>query len=134
MKHRTTSRAGAALVIAIGLLAVTAMLLAAWVRSAIHSERVQRTREHVMQSAWLAEAGLERAAARLAADGDYTGETWRISADELGQSRGANIVIRVGEVGDRRPERTVSVRADYPDDPTWRVRTSKQVVVRVGPR
>lgn len=131
-RGRSVPRTGVAALIAVALLAMTTLLLGAWFQTAVRCQRAQRAAEHTMQSFWLAEAALERAAAQLAADPRYTGETWKLTAGQLGLPSGATIVIRVEPSGEGQPGHIVRVRADYPDSPTWRVRTSRQMVVRGG--
>ena len=82
-----------------------------------------------LQALWLAEAGVERAAARLAADPKYAGETWTISAAELAGGDGAVVRIEVKAIADRPERRSVRVEADYPDAPEHRCRQVKQIVV-----
>ena len=47
----------------------------------------RRSQERRLQAEWLAESGAQRAVARLARDHDYTGETWSLTARDLGLSR-----------------------------------------------
>ena len=82
-----------------------------------------------VQAAWLAESGVERAAARLAADVKYTGETWTIPPDELGGENRATVRIEVTPAPGEPNRKTVSVTADYPDDPQHRSRCVKQVSI-----
>ncbi len=64
-------------------------------------------------SSALAQAG-QRAA--------YSGEVWKISAEELGGADAAAVTIRV-EVNSEQPqERMIAVEADYPSDPIRHVR------------
>jgi hypothetical protein len=81
-----------------------------------------------VQADWLAESALERAAARLAADASYQGETWTLAAVEFagrrgGQAREANVLpsagdggrvlIRVEPAAGPPDRRRVHVEADY---------------------
>ena len=79
IQHKTNPR-GVALLTAIVCLAVVALICGSLVRVA-HTQRQQtRTEERRLQAEWLAEAGLERAAAKLADSQEYAGETWQIAA------------------------------------------------------
>jgi hypothetical protein len=89
--------------------------------------------ERGLQADWLAESGIERAAARLAIDPDYRGETWSIPADALGGPSPAVVSIKAGPHRDGPDRRLVTVQADYPSDTDRRVRSSKQSVVDLGP-
>ena len=82
-----------------------------------------------LQASWLAEAGVERAAARLAADPKYAGETWIISAKELAADDDAVVRIQVETIAGQPERRSVRVEADYADAPEYRCRQVKQIVV-----
>ena len=94
--------------------------------------RMMRTETWQVQAAWLAESGLERAAARLAADADYQGETWALSAEQLAGPEGAAVKIEVKPIAEQPGQRLVRVQADYPGDSQHRARHSKQAVVQVS--
>ena len=87
------------------------------VRQALAERRAIEMSRSGLQALWLAEAGLERAAARLAADPKYAGETWTISAAELAAGDGAVVRIEVKAIADRPERRSVRVEADYPGCP-----------------
>src|SRR4051812_26209456 len=77
-------RRGAFTVVVLVCLLISTMLLASLLKLALMHDGQS---EHVLlrlQTAWLAESGLERAAERLAAGPAYNGETWTIKADRLG--------------------------------------------------
>lgn len=105
-----------------------------------HRDRV-RSEEHRLQAHWLAEAGVDRALARLAQDADYEGERWEVAADALGlapsktaeEGPAAVVAIEVERPKDQDGGRIVRVRADYPPDPPRRVRASREVVVSKSP-
>ena len=79
------------------------------------------------------ESGLARAAARLAANPDYQGETWALSASSLGGRDAGEVTIVVKPLEKSASRRRVRVEADYPSgDPTRRARQSKQLIVDVG--
>ncbi len=82
-----------------------------------------------LQAQWLAEAALERAAARLAKDSKYAGETWTVSAGEFVGRQGGAVKIRVGPDAGHPGRRVVRVEAYYPDDPVHRGRWEKQVTM-----
>ncbi len=84
-----------------------------------------------MQTRWLAEAGVERAVARLAADAGYTGETWNIPADEIAGGKGGVVRIRTETIAGSPEGRTIRVEADYPDDPQHHCRQVKQIVADI---
>jgi len=126
-KHRS----GAALIIVLmGLAVATTIFLSVLKLIAVQRESVElQTRQ--IQAGWLAESAVQRASARLAADGSYRGETWNISAQDIGGRDGAKIAIRVDDVAGKPERRKVHVEADYPDDPLQRARQARDVIVRI---
>jgi len=124
-------RRGAVLLVAIVCIAVASVIFLSLLRLSVAERRRVETEAWQVQAAWLAESGIERAAARLAADPEYQGETWALPADLLGGRYDAVVKIRVETIPDDEPRRLVHVEADYPDDPQNRARRSKQVVMEV---
>ena len=90
-----------------------------------------RAQERRLQAEWLAESGVDRALARLAAKPDYTGERWEVAAETLG--RPAVVTIEVDPPSAQHEDRIVRVRADYPPDPPRRIRCTREVVVPKTP-
>ena len=62
-----------------------------------------------IQAAWLAESGLDRAAAQLAADPKYRGEVWTIPAEVFGGEDSAVVRIEVDSVA-KEPNRRMGAR------------------------
>lgn len=83
------------------------------------------------QAIWLAEAALERAAVRLAADPSYVGETWQLPPQRLDGRRAGRVAIVVEPLSGQPRQRLVRVVADFPDHPQERTRQSKQVVLEL---
>ena len=114
----------------IGLAVATMIFLSVLKLIAVQRQSVElQTRQ--IQAGWLAESAVQRAAARLSAEANYRGETWNISAQDIGGRDGATIAIRVDDVPGKSDRRTVHVEADYPDDPYQRARQSREVIVSV---
>lgn len=130
---------GAILIVVLVCLAVAAAISVTVVRQIAAERQAVQMNYRSVQALWLAEAGLERAAARLAADPKYNGETWAIPAMELvadegkrGQSPSAGtavVKIQVETIADQPERRSVRVEADYSDAPERRCRQIKQIVV-----
>lgn len=127
MSRRRTRRRGALMVAVLVCLALIAVIGGALLRLVLLERGLLDARERQCQSRWLVEAGLQRAAARLATDAGYRGETWSLPADELAGRDGAVVRIEVSAAADRPGWRKVSVEADYPRDAGTRARTSKQI-------
>lgn len=82
-----------------------------------------------LQAVWLVESGIERAAAKIADDGGYAGETWSVAAEELGGGRGGDVRIVVSAMDGRPDARQVHVEAVFPVDTDQRAKSSKQIIV-----
>jgi type II secretory pathway pseudopilin PulG len=87
--------------------------------------------ERRLQAEWLAEAGLERASARLAESPEYNGEIWELSPQDLSGRWPAQVLIEVSKVAGNPGRRQVRVRADYPLQESLRARQSKQTIVEL---
>ena len=130
----STNRRGVALLTAIVCLAVIAVICGSLIR-VVHAQRQQtRLEERKLQAEWLAESGLERAAAKLADSQDYSGETWQIAAPEFAGRGGASVTITVEKVTDQPANRLVRVQANYPVDSAGRARHSKQAAMTIVER
>ncbi len=123
---------GYALVGVLVCFAVVALLAGSLLTSSVSQQRQLRRENDRLQAVWLAESAVGRAAARLAADADYTGEQWRVAAELLDGKHDGLATIRVERVDDRPDVRRVRVEAHYPDDPVFRARATKEVLVRVA--
>lgn len=99
------------------------------VRQIVAERHATQANHRGLQALWLAEAGVERAAARLAADSKYAGETWIIPAKELAAGDGAVVRIEVETIAGRPQRRSVRVEADYADAPDFHFRQTKRIVV-----
>lgn len=130
-RRRGKSRRGAVLIAALVCAAVAAVVFMSALKMASAQRHRMETELWQLQAAWLAESGLERAAERLAAKPDFTGETWSISAEQLGGSYAAVVRIRVEPVRDQPKSRLVRVEADYPNHPQDRARESRETILRV---
>jgi hypothetical protein len=126
-------RRGAILVVIIVCFALAATLFVLLAGSAVAERRAAETRYWSLQAQWLAEAALERAAARLATDAKYDGETWTVPAEQLGGNRPGVVKIGIDRSDVDHPgRRLVRVEAHYPDDPKHRCRWEKQVAMEIG--
>jgi hypothetical protein len=126
-------RGGVVLVVVIVCMAVMTMVYGSLLRVGLSRRAQGEMEERRLQADWLAESGLERAAARLAEYGDYKGETWEVTAAELGGPWGAVVTIAVEPDEDRPGRRLVTARADYPGGSTKRARQVRRAEVELGP-
>lgn len=130
-RRRRQTRRGAVLIAALVCVAVAAVVFMSALKIASSQRQRMETELWQLQAVWLAESGLDRAAERLAAKPDFSGETWSIPAEQLGGSYAAVVRIRVESVRDQPNSRLVRVEADYPDHPQDRARESRETIVHV---
>lgn len=119
-------RRAAVLIILIAVFAVVMALAAVWAKRMVIEHRRQRGLERQAQAEWLAEAGLRRAAARLALSAEYQGETWAIAASELNQRADAEVLINVEPIAGSPTKYRLVARARYPAREP-RVQTTKSL-------
>jgi Tfp pilus assembly protein PilX len=131
-KRGRSKRRGTFVVVVLLCLIVLGILSGVLLRMVLAQRGQVRVDERRVQAEWLAEAGLERAAAQLAGTADYKGETWEITAGALASRWPARVQIVVAQVEAHPGQRLVRVRADYPPDPPLRARQSKQAMIHVG--
>ncbi len=131
MKQSREKRRGVILILILACLAIASVLLITGIKLALSSHRVARTFGWGEQAQCLAESGLERAAAQLAADADYSGETWNISARDLGGDDAGRVKIEVKPIPEHGNRRLVKVEADFPDDPLDRVEYSRELTLEL---
>lgn len=115
------------------LVAATALFVAMLSRLSLHRQEVRQW-ERRIQTRWLAESALERAAARLAQDPEYRGETWNVAAEQWsGTHEGvARIVVTPSESSS--VDAALEVIAEYAVDNVHHVRISKQIATNAHPK
>ncbi|NUQ66623.1 MAG: hypothetical protein HUU20_29525 [Pirellulales bacterium] len=118
------------MIVLVALLVAFAVLVSI-VRLAAAERQAWRTQTWQTQAAWLAESGLERAAARLHDDPKYQGETWIVPAEVFGGRWSGKVTIQVATLADQPAQRQIRVQADYPDDPQDRARRTRDAVLRI---
>lgn len=123
-----SARRGALMVVALAILAVVTMLALAAVRSLAVAARAQRQQAWRAQALWLAEAGVERAAARLRGEPNYRGETWPVAAAELSGADVGEVRIEVQPAATEGRWR-LNVSATFPADPQHKATVTKTVFI-----
>src|SRR5262245_17424896 len=130
--RRGASRRGAFLIVAMVCLLLAGLLLSSVLKLAVLQEQQLGFEKSRLQAAWLAESGLERAAARLAQEPGYSGETWKISAARLGGADAAVVVIRVQQTKTEESRRAIVVEATYPAEGPHHARLTGDAIVSVS--
>ena len=127
-----TRRGLVSVAVLIGLI-IIGIVCAGLLKVALTRRAEVGSEERRLQAEWLAESGLERASARLAASTDYPGETWEIPAEDLGGRGAGTVSIQVEPVADHPDRRKVRVHADYPTGSDRRSRQGKEIEMRITP-
>ncbi|MBM83259.1 MAG: hypothetical protein CMJ78_22080 [Planctomycetaceae bacterium] len=126
---QTANRRGAVVIILLIVLVLVAALGASMVNLALTQRKQSRREAFRSQSLWLCEFGIERAAAAISANAEYTGEEWAVSEDELESSYPGTVRIEVKPDESKPNRRVVNVTAQYPNEMAIRVQVSKTVVI-----
>jgi Tfp pilus assembly protein PilV len=100
-------------------------------KMALTSHQATQTASWSVQARLLAESGVERAAAKLAADAAYAGETWTIPAADFGGQEGGVVRIQVKPAVGEEKRRTIHVEADFPEAPVHFARQEKEINVAI---
>ena len=120
---------GVVLIVVLVCLAVATAISVLVVRQIVMERQGVQMNQRGLQASWLAEAGVERAVARLAANPNYAGETWLVPAKELAADDDAVVKIQVETVAGQPLRRSVRVEADFAAASDYRCRQVKQIVV-----
>ena len=131
MNYRTPKKGAALVMILIVLAVATAIFLASLKLLVVQRQSIELESQRI-QAGWLAQSGVDRAAARLAAEPQYRGETWDISAEDLGGRDGGTVAIRIENVSGKPDRRRLHVVADYPSDTEQRARETREVTINVS--
>ncbi|MBW3539489.1 MAG: hypothetical protein KY476_04395 [Planctomycetes bacterium] len=122
-------RSGITVLVAMLAVMLTTSVGLSLARMALARHRQVRGEQLRLQAEWLAEAALERAAARHAVDENYTGETWDVAWPELRRGRTGRVMIEIDLPADGASERRVRVMAEFPAGVPERARVRKNVMI-----
>ena len=133
MTTRRPDRRGLAILPAFVCLILVTLFCGVLLKLAASHRLLVRSEQKRLQADWLVQSGLERAAARLAADAGYRGETWEIAAKEMAAGAPGVVRIAVEPIEKASNRRRVRVEADYPRDDTLRARSSRTLLMDLKP-
>ena len=119
------------MIVAMICLLLTTALLGTLLKMAVFGRQQAKLEVAGLQADWLAESALDRAAAKLASDPGYEGETWKISAQESGGSQAGEVAISL-KPGATEGSRLVEVVARYPLEGPQSVKRTKRLAVAVA--
>jgi hypothetical protein len=119
-------------------LLIVTVVSGALLKLSLAERDVVRAQEHRLQSEWLAQAGVDRALARLVASPTYAGEQWKIKAADLGLGTSSDhdpaavVAIAIEKADGSAETRLIKVQADFPPDSPRRVRHTTRLLVDLG--
>jgi len=125
---RRRSRHGSVLVVALVCLLVVMMILGGAMRRTLLMRRQWHGERDLRQAELLLQAGLDRAAWRLAREADYRGESWSLPAEAIVGTGAGQVVIRTERASPESPWR-VHVTAEYPIGSERSIRRSRDFLV-----
>jgi Tfp pilus assembly protein PilX len=114
MKRTRTNRRATLVVSVLACLTLIMLLAGSWLRVVAMERRQLAAQHNRMQAEYVADAALARAAARLASDPAYDGETMHASGESLASAAGAAVTIRVRSIEGDPHARLVTVSAEFP--------------------
>jgi type II secretory pathway component PulK len=134
VKKTGRSPRGLTVVVVLVCLIIITLVSGTVLKIGLAQRELARAQERRLQAEWLAESGAQRALARLAVDKTYTGETWSVSTDDLGQSEkfaesAGNVAIAVDSIAPDSARRHVRITAEYPRDPPRRARHTREFMI-----
>src|SRR5262245_52332864 len=109
MNRTVAARRGSGLVIALVTLLVVTSIMASIMHALLIELRQTRQTVNEVQAQWLADAAVERGAARLAAQPNYDGESWSVDFPTSSSSTGSHgiIEIKIEQVEGEKPKQIV---------------------------
>jgi hypothetical protein len=123
MIARRRPHTGSILIGVLAALLVVTGIVASMVKSALQARQAVQQQRLVVQTEFLLEAGIQRAVAKLAANPEYAGETWRLDAEILSGFDAAIVKINVSPP-DGETASSVETIAQFPADSPRSVRRS----------
>jgi hypothetical protein len=132
--ERRNARRGAVLVAVLVVMMVASLLFGAMLRTSREEHQLLRRQQQRLQAEELAQAGIERAASRLARDPEYRSEVWQIAPAELGGREGAAVTIEIETVANRPQRRRALVQVDYPQALERRIRLRHAALIDLPER
>jgi type II secretory pathway pseudopilin PulG len=125
--NRPRNRRAAAMAMALVVLLVVGMVSGLTLQAILRSHRQVREEADRVQAELLAESALSRAAAMLAGNPSWGGETWKVSlTDPADLATSGVATIRV-EKGPDASRLRIFINAIYPDDLVHRAQAEREV-------
>jgi Tfp pilus assembly protein PilV len=130
-KHRQ----GGALIFALVTLLVVTLMTGTLVRALVMEIHRSRQAANELQTQWLSEAAVERAAAQVRANPEYQGESWQpVITDSQGADVAAIAEIRIENDADNPKRVQITIDTRYPDHPLRRVAVQRSYILTPAKR
>jgi hypothetical protein len=122
-------RRGVVLVAALVCLLVVMALLGSLLLGTLRTSRQFHVERDLRQCELLLQAGVDRAAFRLAKEAGYRGETWTLSAASVAGTGDGQVTVEVIRTADAA-QRQLGVVAEYPVGGERSIRRSRTILIR----
>jgi hypothetical protein len=107
-------------------LSISLTLFGIWARAVLRERSRLANQQFQLQAIRLAEAGVHRAILRRAADSNYQGEIWSVTADQFDKTRAAEVRIRIALTTAANTTR-FEATAEFPAGTVHRARITKSI-------
>jgi hypothetical protein len=122
-------RRGVVLVAALVCLLVVMALLGSLLLGTLRTSRQLHVERDLRQCELLLQAGVDRAAFRLAKELDYRGETWTLPAATIAGTGDGLVTVEVNRAADDQLPQ-LSIVAEYPVDGEHSIRRSRTILIQ----
>ncbi len=111
LRQNANQRHATVLICVLACMAVVTALVTSTAQMALQTRKSMRLQHQLRQVEQLLEAGIDRAAQRLANDPEYTGEIWKLLPTTFSGGEEATVTIEVSADGETWPPEVTVVAA-----------------------
>ena len=129
LPHAARRRRGVVLVAALVCLLVVTALLGNLLLGTLRTGRQLHAERDLRQCELLLQAGVDRAALRLAREADYRGETWTLPAAAIAGTGDGLVTVEVNRAADNQLPQ-LSIVAEYPVGGERSIRRSRTILIQ----
>lgn len=130
IRKPTRSRRGLVLIAALVCLLVSMAIVGSMLQGAIRARRQLHTERDLRQTELLLQAGFERSVAKLAADADFAGDAWELSAEGIIGRGAGRVTTEINRANDGNDSTwQIHVVAEYPLGRDFPIRRSQSFTV-----
>jgi Tfp pilus assembly protein PilX len=129
LRSTRAPRRGAVLVAALVCVLVVTGIVGGMLQGALRARRQLHAERDLSQTELLLAAGVARAAARLADEPEYDGETWQLASEEI-IGRGAGVVTIQAALAENAESWLVTIVAEYPAGSEISIRRTRSLAIQ----